>query len=202
MTVGADVAIEAVLYAEFHYVDPTIAFTGAEAGQLPFPDATFDVVLSFETIEHLACPDRLVDEAARVLRPEGLLVCSTPNIERHSRAGVANEFHLSEMELGAFRRLIEARFRVERVWAQSESPAFRRHSGVIRELISLYDSVASSFAARLERRIRKLLGRQRPLHAPSGDLLNPVPGDFVIAPFRSGEGHPKTYIITGTKLPE
>ncbi len=46
---------------------------------LPFADATFDVVLSTEVIEHLASPVDGVRELARVLRPGGRLVLTTPN---------------------------------------------------------------------------------------------------------------------------
>jgi 2-polyprenyl-3-methyl-5-hydroxy-6-metoxy-1,4-benzoquinol methylase len=46
---------------------------------LPFPDATFDVVLSTEVIEHVPDPALAVKEFARVLKPGGHLVLSTPN---------------------------------------------------------------------------------------------------------------------------
>jgi SAM-dependent methyltransferase len=47
---------------------------------LPFPDSFFDVVVSREGIEHLAGPFHFVRELSRVLRPEGQLFLTTPNI--------------------------------------------------------------------------------------------------------------------------
>ena len=46
---------------------------------LPFEDASFDVVVVAEILEHLQFPGRLVGEASRVLRPGGRIVGSVPN---------------------------------------------------------------------------------------------------------------------------
>ena len=47
--------------------------------ELPFPDGTFDVVLSSEVIEHTPSPEAAARELYRVLKPGGHLVLSTPN---------------------------------------------------------------------------------------------------------------------------
>jgi SAM-dependent methyltransferase len=49
---------------------------------LPFPDASFDVLVAGELLEHLRDPRQLVAEARRVLRPGGTLVASVPNAYR------------------------------------------------------------------------------------------------------------------------
>jgi SAM-dependent methyltransferase len=49
---------------------------------LAFMDETFDVVVIGELLEHIREPDRLIDQAYRVLRPSGRLVGSTPNAFR------------------------------------------------------------------------------------------------------------------------
>ena len=51
----------------------------ADVCRLAVRDESFDVVLSSEMIEHTAAPERAVEELARVLRPDGLLVLTTPN---------------------------------------------------------------------------------------------------------------------------
>lgn len=51
----------------------------ASAESLPFPDQAFDAVLSLHMVEHLPEPEIFFREAARVLRPQGLLVFATPN---------------------------------------------------------------------------------------------------------------------------
>jgi SAM-dependent methyltransferase len=49
---------------------------------LPFEDASFDVVVAGELLEHLRDPRRVVAEILRVLRPGGTFVASVPNAYR------------------------------------------------------------------------------------------------------------------------
>lgn len=46
---------------------------------LPFPDASFDVILCYETLEHVPWPTRFIAELSRLLTPGGTLVLTTPN---------------------------------------------------------------------------------------------------------------------------
>ena len=52
---------------------------GGDVSALPFGDATFDAVIAGELLEHLDSPDAALPEFARVLRPGGRLVITTPN---------------------------------------------------------------------------------------------------------------------------
>lgn len=75
-----------------------IALVRADACRLPLRPATLDVVTSFETIEHLDCRPTFVAELARVLRPGGLCILSTPNA-RHTEpidGRPRNPFHKHE----------------------------------------------------------------------------------------------------------
>lgn len=54
-------------------------FTQADAENLPYADASFDAIVSCETIEHLADPLKSLREMARVCRKNGLLYLTTPN---------------------------------------------------------------------------------------------------------------------------
>jgi SAM-dependent methyltransferase len=74
--VGVDLSLEALRYARRH----PARYVAADAARLPF-GRVFDTVVSFETIEHVVDPGRFVAECARVLRPGGSLLVSTPNRE-------------------------------------------------------------------------------------------------------------------------
>lgn len=65
---------------------------------LPFPDESFDVVLSTEVIEHVRAPAVAVRELGRVLRPGGTLVVTTPNRAWHWSIVVANRLGLRPYE--------------------------------------------------------------------------------------------------------
>jgi ubiquinone/menaquinone biosynthesis C-methylase UbiE len=56
-----------------------IAFAQADAQRLPYPDNSFDIVVSCETIEHLLDPVQGLKEMSRVCRMGGLLYLTTPN---------------------------------------------------------------------------------------------------------------------------
>jgi SAM-dependent methyltransferase len=51
-----------------------------DGADLPFRDASFEVVVLSEVIEHLVDPDRAVEEARRVLQPGGVFLVTTPNL--------------------------------------------------------------------------------------------------------------------------
>jgi 2-polyprenyl-6-hydroxyphenyl methylase/3-demethylubiquinone-9 3-methyltransferase len=61
---------------------------------LPFPDASFDVVFSTEVIEHTTEPRRAVSELCRVLRPAGVLVLTVPNRAWHWAVRAANSLRV------------------------------------------------------------------------------------------------------------
>jgi SAM-dependent methyltransferase len=109
---GADIAADAIAHARARYASQTnLEFREADCAALPFADASFDVVVSFETIEHIAAQEAFLDEVRRVLRNDGLFVLSSPNkVEYADKRGVVNAFHVRELYRDELSTLLAPRF--------------------------------------------------------------------------------------------
>ncbi len=113
--VGVDYGSHHIAYAKTkHDAEPKALrtqFARADAEQLPFSDAAFDVVVFSEVIEHLMRPERAVWEIARVLKPHGVLVMTTNNAsEAPLWSPLTHLFVWIEKALGAYHpRLISRR---------------------------------------------------------------------------------------------
>jgi SAM-dependent methyltransferase len=110
--VGADISSEAIQHAQAVYAPvPNLEFRQADCAALPFADASFDAVISFETIEHIETQEKFLDEVRRVLRPEGLFILSSPNkLEYSERRHCINPYHLRELYRDELAVLLASRF--------------------------------------------------------------------------------------------
>lgn len=115
--VGVDVSAQAIAYARGHYGAPNLSFEEMDVGALAFGDASFDVVCSFETIEHVDDADRVLAEFARVLADDGVLVISTPRVERTTTAP-ANPYHRVEFSRADFEALLRRHFQSVELYGQ------------------------------------------------------------------------------------
>ena len=89
---------------------PRVRFDAANLVSLPYPDGSFDAVVSLQVIEHLHSPQEFLAECARVLAPHGLLIISTPNRLTFSPDGLRNPFHTFEFSPSELRATIAQRF--------------------------------------------------------------------------------------------
>lgn len=114
---GLDIDPQAVSFAKARYRD--VSFAQCDATELCLPDRSIDVVVSFETIEHLQDHQKYIRECRRVLRPGGLFICSTPNTKLYGRRW-ENKYHVHELSTGEFQDLLGSQFRELRLFSQSE----------------------------------------------------------------------------------
>lgn len=121
--IGLEIDEQSVRYAQNQY--PSCTFVQGSAEAMPNEwNMAYDVVVSFETIEHLKRADDFLREVVRCLRPGGLFICSTPNKSLYLFEG-HNQFHVKEFYSGEFQRFIGAAFRVRHTFGQSLHPRWQ-----------------------------------------------------------------------------
>lgn len=111
--IGVDVAEDAVAFANARYASDNLSFQQVHSGEaLPFADASFDVVLSFQVFEHVEHEQQYLAEISRVLDEGGILILVTP--DRSTRLFAFqqpwNRWHLREYSEAALRQQLERQF--------------------------------------------------------------------------------------------
>lgn len=110
--IGVDISAEAVEHAQKRYPRPNLEFKTGSCSAIPLPDASVDVVVSFETIEHHDEHDKMMQEIKRVLRSEGILLISSPDKQNYSIVpNYKNEYHVKELFEDEFRHLVNRYFK-------------------------------------------------------------------------------------------
>ena len=116
---GIDVASAAIAHARERYARANLTFAEASVTALPLPAASVDLVVSFETVEHLLEQEAMLAEFRRVLAPDGVLVISSPNRPVYNEGGgVENHFHVRELDRAELAALLTPRFPRQAWYAQ------------------------------------------------------------------------------------
>ncbi len=104
--IGVDYDESAVAHIRARY--PRVQMHLGNLADLPLADASVDVVVNFQVIEHLWDQAQFVGECFRVLRPGGLLMMSTPNRITFSpgRDTPLNPFHTRELNAAELTELL------------------------------------------------------------------------------------------------
>jgi len=161
---GVDVSGEAIAYARSRYRAANLEFAEMDLAALEVAAASFDVVCSFETIEHVDDRERYLSEVRRVLRPGGLYLVSTPQVARTTETP-ENPFHRVEYERADFEALLRLHFGSVSLYGQRRLQT-RRHRAMQRlDVLGLRRRV--SFL----RRGSALLGTAPTAELTSADLV-------------------------------
>lgn len=152
-----DISQEAVEHAKGKYKRSNLNFHCTSAEKLPFADEVFDVVVSFEVIEHLPEQDSYLQEILRVLKPGGQFIVSTPNKHFYGPNGSKNPFHTREFTPDEFESLLSRFFSGIDLYGQIDwwdlKPEFGSEPTVIQKL-GLVANAPSFF---LKRAISRLI---------------------------------------------
>jgi SAM-dependent methyltransferase len=100
-------------HARVHYLR-------ADAGGIPLLPGRFDMVVSFQVIEHLADPSEYLRSIAELLAPEGCALISTPNLLTSDRE---NPFHVHEYTADELEARLQTRFRDVEMLGVTATPA-------------------------------------------------------------------------------
>jgi SAM-dependent methyltransferase len=158
----------------------------ADMRTLPFPDRSFSSVLSVQSIEHVPDPERVLDEAARVLEAGGRAVFVTPNRLTFGRPEeIIDPFHFVEFDSSELREACAVRFAEVEVLGLFGSKRYMDfHEAERRELDRLLALDPLGLRRRLPRRLRQRLYDWR-LNAsrssPRPGALEITPEDFGLA---------------------
>lgn len=107
-TIGVDVSPQSVQAARQNNAAPNIEYRVVDGFELPFDDATFDLIVSFQVIEHIFDPAPYLRNIRRVLRPGGTVIFTTPNAPIRLDPGMKpwNPFHVREFNAAELQELL------------------------------------------------------------------------------------------------
>jgi ubiquinone/menaquinone biosynthesis C-methylase UbiE len=192
---GADAEQASVDQCKQRYAKAAnLNFQLEDATKLSFADNTFDLVVSFETLEHVPDYAAMLRELNRVLKPDGLLLLSTPNFPINSPTGkIFNPYHVKEFTLAEMEQILPLALDNMQILGQQYA-RWHKRKGLGRAL--------GQAAERLLylRGIRKLpLGLRNAVAGLFGTPHYPVPQDFRIVPEREAVAKCKTFFVTAQK---
>jgi ubiquinone/menaquinone biosynthesis C-methylase UbiE len=147
---GGDISQEAIQFARKEYVASNLQFVQMDCRKLSLPADAFDLVVSFEVIEHVLEQEEMLSEVERVLADTGTFIVSTPDRVKYNRRMGRNEYHVRELTELEFLELLGSYFsNVEVLW-QAADPLVLQIIQLSKQIDALHARVAT-----LEAMIRK-----------------------------------------------
>ncbi len=122
---GVEYDNEAVNYAKKTYISKNLNFHQGNIKKLSFKDASFDVFVSFETIEHIANEENQLTEIFRVLKPGGKYILSTPNDWNDNQL---NPYHVRNYDYFSIQKALKNFFTVNEIYAQNSGTPKRKEN--------------------------------------------------------------------------
>ncbi len=140
--IGGDIAPAAIDECRKRWQKGNLEFQVMDGTKLNFADGYFNKIVSFETIEHTGLYREMVAEFARVLKPGGQLILSTPNRDVSSPDGnIENPFHIQEFTCEELKSILESSFSIVQLSGQRyiryDKKSLRRNIGKLFEKLFL-----------------------------------------------------------------
>lgn len=126
---GIDISSNTIEYAKAHYSDESITYEAKDALNTKLPSGIADVVTAFEVIEHVMDHKKFLQEALRLLRPNGIFIMSTPNSDASFGD---NPYHIKEFAFQELRKILSI-FKTLQFYGQHK---------VSKAIIKIYKAIA------------------------------------------------------------
>ncbi len=119
-----DISEKLVAYGNLKYGNYKNHFLTMDAQKMSFPDGYFDIIVSFETFEHLPKYKSFLSECHRVLGKDGQMVVSMPNknITSPNLKKPLNPFHFKEWTVAEFKKAIAGIYDLRSLYGQNFTP--------------------------------------------------------------------------------
>lgn len=162
--IGVDLSAEAVAHANARYGCDGLSYIAASCTDIPLPEASFDLIVSFETIEHIHEQEAFLAEVDRLLAPGGLFIISSPNRPEYSeKTGYQNEYHVKELDRDELAALLAPHFPHQRWFGQRA--AFHSMLWPIGHPIALTEALAIDGQPAWPQAVYYLVVAAREMHA-------------------------------------
>jgi SAM-dependent methyltransferase len=125
---GFDISCDAIERANQLNQRPSVVLQCASATALPVAAKSAEVFISLETLEHVTEDQAFLDEVVRVVRDDGIFVCSTPDRDVHSPGNTSADqpwtpYHVREYSADEFGRMLKDRFGTVKFFGQNPESA-------------------------------------------------------------------------------
>lgn len=117
--IGGDISKETIHFCKSYWKKENLDFQVLDGTNLPFSDDYFDVVVSFETIEHTTQYMKMLQEFKRILKKTGKAFISTPNFVINSPTGkIVNPYHTQEFTYDELNEILGKVFSKFKIFGQ------------------------------------------------------------------------------------
>ena len=125
--IGIDASLKVIALCKKKYKRDNLLFRQMDCAELQFEAASFDAVVSQDTIEHIKDDRRFLSGIKRVLKPNGVFIVFTPNSKEHNE-NPENIYHVREYSKESLKALLSDYFsnikfygkRLSKEWAKLE----------------------------------------------------------------------------------
>lgn len=138
--IGIDVNQEALNYAKNYHKRDNIIFLLTDLNEkIPFPDNSFNAIISFETLEHIKNQEFLLSEFKRVLKKGGILIISTPDRNITEIGKIKTPYHFRELKKDEFCSLLSKFFKIKGLYGQTLYKFLPRWKKIFRQILLRLD---------------------------------------------------------------